>query len=152
MVLVGTLGKQLQLLAVDQDDSAWIVMWVTHSRPLGVRVLPVSKGNFYDPHFKTKRWTMVVYWDELENHRRAAVPPRTTSTTVISPPSSGQPPREPPKIFSDPNLPLQPMDEDDQSMQDPGEEDDPPDDPQDDSFWGSKIAFLGLPLIKGKVI
>ena len=72
MVLVGTLGKHQRMLDIDQDDNVWIVMWVTHSRPLGVRVLPVSKGNFYDPAFNAKKWTMVVYWDELEDHRTTA--------------------------------------------------------------------------------
>ena len=45
-VLVGTLGDSITLNSIDQDDNAWVIMWRTHSRPLGVKVLPVSTGFF----------------------------------------------------------------------------------------------------------
>ena len=47
MVLVGTLGDTMNLRDVDQDNKAWVIMWRTHERPLGVRVVPVSAGIFF---------------------------------------------------------------------------------------------------------
>ncbi len=38
MTLVGTLGNSFRITETDDEDDAWVLMWITHSRPLGVRV------------------------------------------------------------------------------------------------------------------
>ena len=42
MALVGTLGGSVKITETNEECDAWIIMWLTHSRPLGVIVLPVS--------------------------------------------------------------------------------------------------------------
>ena len=110
MTLVGTLGKTIKITETDDEDDAWVIMWITHSRPFGVRVLPVSKVFFHDPSFDPRRWTMVVFWEETtgRSKRQTVRPPSKTSK---NPPSSNQPemPDIPPAtVFKDPNSPIYP--------------------------------------------
>ena len=66
----------MNLRDVDQDNKAWVIMWRTHERPLGVRVVPVANLKFPDAKFKVSDWTMVIYWKETTGLQMTVCPPK----------------------------------------------------------------------------
>ena len=42
IIVVGTVGPKWPITQADIDEYAWIIMWITYARPLGLIVLPIS--------------------------------------------------------------------------------------------------------------
>ena len=64
MLLQGTLGGNSDIFAASGESTAWVFLWKTRSRPIGVRVCPVAQLNFFSTAFDPRVWTMVVLWKE----------------------------------------------------------------------------------------
>ena len=64
MLLQGTLGLDFDILAPSGKSIAWVLLWKTRSRPVGVRVCPVAQFEFFSTAFDPREWTMVVFWRE----------------------------------------------------------------------------------------
>ena len=64
MLLQGTLGGNLDIFAASGESTALVLLWKTCSRPIGVRVCPVTQFNFFRTAFDPREWTMVVFWKE----------------------------------------------------------------------------------------
>ena len=47
MLLQGTLGGDFDIFAANGESTAWVLLWKTRSRPIGVRVCPVAQFNFF---------------------------------------------------------------------------------------------------------
>ena len=61
MLLQGTLGGNFDIFAASGESTAWVLLWRTRSRPIGVRVCLVAQFNFFSTAFDTRVWTMVVF-------------------------------------------------------------------------------------------
>ena len=59
----GTLNGNLDIFVASGESAAWVLLWKTRSRPIGVRVCPVSQSNFSVPHL-IRVWTMVMFRKE----------------------------------------------------------------------------------------
>ena len=64
MVLQGTLGCDFDIFAATGESIAWVLLWKTSSRPIGVRLCPVAQFNFFSTLFDPRAWTVVVFWKE----------------------------------------------------------------------------------------
>ena len=60
MILQGTLGGDFDIFAVSGESTAWVLLWNTRSRPIGVRICPVAQFNFFSTALDPRVWTMVV--------------------------------------------------------------------------------------------
>ena len=60
MLLQGTLGEYFDIFAASSESTAWVLLWKTRSRPIGVRVCPVAQFNFFRTAFDPRAWTMVM--------------------------------------------------------------------------------------------
>ena len=49
MLLQGTLGGDLDIFAASGESTAWVLLWTTSSRPIGVRVLSRSPIRVFQP-------------------------------------------------------------------------------------------------------
>ena len=75
MLLHGTLGGNFDIFAASEQSSAWVLLWKTRSRPMGVRVCPVTLFNFFSTAFDPREWTMVVFWEENSGHQPQLIIP-----------------------------------------------------------------------------
>ena len=64
MLLQDTLGGDFDIFAASGESTAWVLLWKTRSRPIGVRVCPVAQFDFFSTAFDPREWTMVVFWKE----------------------------------------------------------------------------------------
>ena len=60
MILQGT----LDMFATNGESTAWVLLWKTRSRPIGVRVYRVAQFNYFSNALDPRAWTMVVCWKE----------------------------------------------------------------------------------------
>ena len=56
MLLQGTLGGEFDIFAARGESTAWVLLWKTRSRPIGVRVSPVAQFDFFSTAFDTHKW------------------------------------------------------------------------------------------------
>ena len=61
MLLQGTFGGDFDIFATSGESTAWVLLWKTRSRPIGVRVCPVAQFDFFSTAFDPREWTMVVF-------------------------------------------------------------------------------------------
>ena len=47
MILYGTIGGNFDIFTASGEYSAWVLLWKTRSRPIGVRFCPVAQFNFF---------------------------------------------------------------------------------------------------------
>ena len=59
--LQDTLGGDCDIFAASGESTAWVLLWKTRSRPIGVRVCPAAQFNFFSTSFDPRKWTMVVF-------------------------------------------------------------------------------------------
>ena len=57
MLLQGTLGYDFDIFAASGESTAWVLLWKTRSRPIGVRVCPVAQFDFFRTAFDPREWT-----------------------------------------------------------------------------------------------
>ena len=90
MILQGT----LDIFATNCESTAWVLLWKTRSRRIGVWVCRVAHFNFF-----TRAWTMVVFWKEnLETPENEG----GDETNYPSPPKF--------TFYDDPDVPFGPVD------------------------------------------
>ena len=75
MLLQGTLGGDFDIFAASGESTAWVLLWKTRSRPIGVRVCPVAQFNFFSTAFDPREWTMVVFWKEDSGRQPRLITP-----------------------------------------------------------------------------
>ena len=81
------------------ESTAWVLLWKTRSRSIGVRVCLVAQVNFFSTAFDPRAWTMVVFWKEDSGRRPHLITPENEGGDETSYPS-------PPKFFDDPEVPF----------------------------------------------
>ena len=64
MLLQGTLGEKFDIFAASEKSTARVLHWKTRSKPIGVRVCPVTQFNLSSTAFGPREWTMIVFWTE----------------------------------------------------------------------------------------
>ena len=64
MLLQGTLVGNFDIFAASGESTAWVLLWKTRSRPIGVKVCLAAQLNFFSTAFVPRVWTMVVLWKE----------------------------------------------------------------------------------------
>ena len=64
MLLQGTLGGDFDTFAASGESTAWVLLWKTRSRPVGVRGCVVAHFNLFSTAFDPREWTVVVFWKE----------------------------------------------------------------------------------------
>ena len=69
LILQGTLEGNLDIFAASGESTAWVLLWKTRSRPIGVRVCPVAQFNFFSTAFDPRAWTIVLFWKEDSGHQ-----------------------------------------------------------------------------------
>ena len=74
MILQGTPGGNFDIFAASGESTAWVLLWKTCSRPIGVRVCPVAQFNFFSTAFDPRAWTMVVFWKEILGRQPQLIP------------------------------------------------------------------------------
>ena len=47
----GTLGYDFDILAASGESIAWVLLWKTRSRPIGVRLRPLAQFDFFSTAF-----------------------------------------------------------------------------------------------------
>ena len=75
MLLQGTLGGNFVIFAASGESTAWVLLWKTRSRPIGVRVCPVAQFNSLRTAFDPREWTMVVFWKEDSGRQPQLITP-----------------------------------------------------------------------------
>ena len=75
MLLQGTLGHDFDIFAASGESTAWVLLWKTRSRPIGVRVCPVAQFDFFSTAFDPREWTMVVFWKEDSGRQLRLITP-----------------------------------------------------------------------------
>ena len=91
IILQGTLGCKFDIFAASGEFTAWVLLWKTRSRPIGVRVCPVAQFNFFNTAFDPRAWTMVVFWKETLGRQPQIITPENDvrdGTNYPSPPNS----------------------------------------------------------------
>ena len=61
MLLQDTLCGDFDIFAASGVSTAWVLLWKTRSRPIGVRVCLVAQFNLFSTAFDPREWTMVVF-------------------------------------------------------------------------------------------
>ena len=56
MILQGTLGDNFDIFAASGESTAWVLLWETRSRQIGVTVCPVAQFNFFSNAFDLRAW------------------------------------------------------------------------------------------------
>ena len=74
-VIQGTLGGDFDIFAASGESTAWVLLWKTGSRPIGVRVCPVAQFNLFSTAFDPRSWTMVVFWKDDSGRQPQLVTP-----------------------------------------------------------------------------
>ena len=104
VLLQGTLGYDFDIFAAaSRESTAWVLLWKTHSRPIGVRVCLVAQFDFFSTALDPREWTMVVFWKEDSGRQLRLIVPENEGGYETSSPS---PPRF--TFFDDPDVPLDP--------------------------------------------
>ena len=103
MLLQGTLGLDFEIFAASGESTAWVLLWKTRSRPIGVRVCPVAQFDFFSTAFDPREWTIVVFWKEDSGRQLRLITPENEEGDETSSPS---PPRL--TFIDDPDVPLSP--------------------------------------------
>ena len=75
MLLQGTLVGDFDISAASGESTAWVLLWKTHSRPIGVRVCLVAQFNFFRTAFDPRAWTSVVFWKENSERQPQLITP-----------------------------------------------------------------------------
>ena len=75
MILQGTLGGNFDIFAASGESTAWVLLWKTRSRPIGVRVCLVAQFNFSKTAFDPRAWTVVVFWKECLGRQPQLITP-----------------------------------------------------------------------------
>ena len=104
MILQGTLGGNFDVFAASGESTAWVLLWKTRSRPIGVRVCPVAQFNFFSTAFDPRAWTMAVLWKESLGRQLQLITPENEggdNTNYPSPPTQ--------TFFDDPEVPFGPQ-------------------------------------------
>ena len=84
---------------------AWMLLWKTRSRPIGVRFCLVAQLDFLSTAFDPREWAMVVYWKEDSGRQLRLTIPENEGRDEANFPS---PPRC--TFFDDRDVPLNPPD------------------------------------------
>ena len=105
MSLQGTLGHAFDISAASGESTAWVLLWKTRSRPIGVRVCPVVLVEFFSTAFDPREWTMVVVWKEDSGRQLPLITPENEGRDETS---STSPPRF--TFIDDPDVHLSPPD------------------------------------------
>ena len=100
MSLQGTFRHDFDIFLASGESTAWVLLWRTRSRPLGLRVCPVAKFDFFSTAFDPREWTMVVFWKEDSGRQLRTITPDNEGGDQTSSPS---PPRL--TFFHDPDVP-----------------------------------------------
>ena len=87
MIPQGTLGHDFDVFAASGESTAWVLLWKTRSRPIGVRVCAVAPFDFFSTAFDTREWTMVVFWKEDSGRRLRLITPENEDGDETSSPS-----------------------------------------------------------------
>ena len=101
----GTLGHDFDICAASGESAAWVLLWKTRSRPIGVRACPAAQFDFFSTAFDLREWTKVVFWKEDSGRQLRLITPENEGGDETSFPSH-------PKFtfFDDPDVPLNPPD------------------------------------------
>ena len=79
-------------------------LWKNRSRPIGVRICPAAKFNFFSTAFDPRKWTLVVCWKESLGRQPKLIAPENEggdNTNYSSPPNV--------TFFDDPEVPFGPQ-------------------------------------------
>ena len=90
MILQGTLGGKFDIFAASGVSIAWVLLWTTRSRPIGVRECPIAQINFFRSAFDPRAWTMVVFRKEDSRRQPHLITPENeggVNTNYQSPPN-----------------------------------------------------------------
>ena len=101
----GTLKGNFGIFAASGECTAWVLLLKTRSRPIGVRVCPVSQFNFFSTAFDPRVWTMVVFWKEDSGRQPQLITPENEGgdeTNYPYPPPNFT-------FFDDPDVPFGPQ-------------------------------------------
>ena len=104
LLLQGTLGGKGDIFAASSESTAWVLLWETLSRPIGVRVCPVAQLNFFGTAFDPRAWTLVVFWKESSGRQPKPITLENEgedNTNYLSPPNYA--------FFDDPEVPFGPQ-------------------------------------------
>ena len=75
MLLQGTVGSKFDIFEASGESTAWVLLWKSRSRPIGVRVCPVAQFNFLSTAFVLRVWTMVVFWKDYSGRQPQLITP-----------------------------------------------------------------------------
>ena len=101
MILRSALGGDFDIFAASGESSAWVLLWKTRSRPIGVRVCLLAQFNFFSTAFDPHEWTTVVFWEENSGRQLQLITPENQGGGNTNDPS-------PPTFFDDPHVPFGP--------------------------------------------
>ena len=104
MTQQGTLGGNFDIFAASGESTAWVLLWKTRSKPIGVRVCPVAQFKFFKTAFDPSKWTMVVFGKESLGREPQLITPEKgggDNTDYPSPPTY--------TFFDDPAVPFGPQ-------------------------------------------
>ena len=75
LLLQGTLGYGFDNFAARGESTAWVLLWKTRSRSIGVRVCPVAQYDLFSTAFDPREWTTVVFWKEDSGRQQRLITP-----------------------------------------------------------------------------
>ena len=90
MILQGSPRGDSDIFAASGQSTAWVLLWKTRSRPIGVRVCLVAPFNFFSTAFDPRAWTMVVFGQESLGRQAQLITPENeggANTNYPSPPT-----------------------------------------------------------------
>ena len=85
----GTLDYDFDIFAARGESTAWVLLWISRSRPVGVIVCLVDLFNFSSTTFDPREWTMVVFWKEDSGRLRLITPENEGGDETSSPSPPG---------------------------------------------------------------
>ena len=103
MLLHGTLGGDFDIFAASGESTAWVLLWKTRSRPIGVMVCPAAQLDFFSAASDPREWTVVLFLKEDSGRQHQLFTPDNGGGYETSAPS---PPRF--TFFGEPDVPLGP--------------------------------------------
>ena len=63
------------IFAASGESIAWMLLWKTRSRPIGVRVCPVAQLDLFSTAVDPRAWTLVVFWKEDSGRQLPLITP-----------------------------------------------------------------------------
>ena len=75
------------IFAASGESTAWVLLWKTRSRPIGVRVCFVAQFNFFSTAFDPSEWTMVVFRKKDSGRQPQLITPEDEGEDETSSPS-----------------------------------------------------------------